>query len=290
MNIREAVESDCIFIFNWRNDFYTKKMSLNNSEISYDEHCAWYEETLNNPLKIIFIGENDHDRVGVCRFDLDNNNLIAEISINLNPSFRGKGLGKDLLISSIDKFEKENKFLLVAFIKKENIASQNLFEYAGFAPSSYHDAIIKYELPVIKVSFREVTFRDSEILYKLLKNRIYNISHSELPSYISHKKFVDSHPYKHWYLIFANDNVKGSFYVKQDNSIGIDLQKPTFFTLREIVKFINRKLIINKALPSQVPPYFFINVAKSNKKMLEMLEKIGCEAIQVSLKINSPKN
>ena len=290
MHIREAVESDCTFIFHWRNDIYTKKMSLNNSKISFDKHLSWFKESLNNPLKLIYIGENDCEKIGVCRFDLDINNLTAEVSINVNPIFRGKGLGKDLLISSIEEFEKENKYLLVANIKKENIASQNLFEYAGFLPSNYHNEIIKYERPVIKVSFRKVTSRDAEILYDLLKTRVHNISHYELPTYISHKKFVSSYPYRHWYLIFENDNVKGSFYVQKDNSIGIDLQQPSFLTLREIVNFINRKLIINKALPSQIPPYFFINVAKSNKEMLDMLEKIGCEPIQVSLKINSSKN
>ena len=289
MNIREADESDCIFIFNWRNDFDTKKMSFNNSKISYNEHCAWFKESLNNPLKLIYIGEKEDNRIGVCRFDLDKNNLIAEISININPIFRGKGFGKDLLISSINKFEKENKFLLVAFIKKENLASQTLFEYVGFTSSSYHDGIIKYERPVIKISFRKVTSRDTEILYDLLKSRIHNISHYELPSFSSHKKFVDSYPYRYWYLISENDNVKGSFYIQNDNSIGIDLQNPSFLILKEIVNFINGKHIINNALPSQVPPYFFINVAKSNKEMLEMLEKIGCEPIQVSLKINSSK-
>ena len=290
MHIREAVESDCIFIFNWRNDIHTKKMSLNNTKISYEDHCTWFKESLNNPLKLIYIGEKDHNRIGVCRFDLDNNNLIAEISINVNPIFRGKGLGKDLLITSIDKFEKENKVLLVAFIKKENLASQSLFEFVGFVRSSYHDGIIKYERPVIEISFREVTSGDTEILYDFLKSRIHNISHRELPTYLSHKKFVDSHPYRHWYLICENDHIKGSFYVQWDNSIGIDLQKPSFLILKEIVNFINRKLTVKKALPSQVPPYFFINVAKSNREMLEMLEKIGCEPIQVSLKINSSKN
>ncbi len=290
MHIREAVESDCMFIFNWRNDFYTKKMSINNTKISYDDHCVWFNESLNNPVKVIYIGENNHNKIGVCRFDLDKNNSIAEVSINLNPIFRGKGYGKDLLISSIEKFEKEYKFLLLAFIKKENIASQNLFEFVGFSSSSYHDGIIKYERPVITTSFRKVTSGDTEILYDLLKNRIHNISHNEIPSYKSHKKFVDSHPYRHWYLISQNDIVKGSFYVQNDNSIGIDLQKPSILILREIVNFINRKLSINKPLPSQVPPYFFINVAKSNKEMLEMLEKIGCEPIQVSLRINSFKN
>jgi len=142
---------------------------------------------------------------------------------------------------------------------------------------------------VIKITFRKVTAKDTEILYDLLKSRIHNISHHKLPSYLSHKKFVDSYPYRYWYLIYENDNVKGSFYIQHDNSIGIDLQNPSLLILKEIVNFINGKHIINKALPSQVPPYFFINVAKSNKEMLEMLEKIGCEPIQVSLKINSYK-
>ena len=289
MLIRKARRDDCEIIFNWRNDPISKEMFINTEIISFENHLRWYEESLEDPNRYIYIGEIRSERFGVCRFDFDQKTLTTEVSININPVCRGKGLGKALLISSINKFEEEQNPKLVAYVKKKNFASKKLFEYAGFFQSSIHDEIIKYERPVIKISFKKVTSQDSKILYSLLKTRKHNISHFELPSFSSHQKFVDSSPYKHWFLILENEHTKGSFYVQRNNSIGIDLKTPSLQTVREIVNFINSKLIISKALPSQVPPYFFINVAKSNKEMLDILEKIGCESIQVSLKINPSK-
>ena len=44
-----------------------------------------------------------------------------------------------------------------------------------------------------------------------------------MPSKENHKKFVKEAPYKHWYLIYENEELCGSFYIKRDNSVGLNL-------------------------------------------------------------------
>ena len=44
-------------------------------------------------------------------------------------------------------------------------------------------------------------------LYELLAERdpVANISHREMPTFDQHRKFVDSRPYKAWYLIHSDN-------------------------------------------------------------------------------------
>lgn len=60
-------------------------------------------------------------------------NTDAVISISLDKSFRGKGLGIQMLMMSIELFRKSFPLIKInAYIKIENIASKNIFERSGF--------------------------------------------------------------------------------------------------------------------------------------------------------------
>ena len=62
-----------------------------------------------------------------------------------------------------------------------------------------------------------------QILYDLLISRTHTISHQILPTYKSHKEFVLSHPYLAWFIIRSYSEIVGSFYLKHDNSVGLNL-------------------------------------------------------------------
>ena len=83
-----------------------------------------------------------------------------------------------------------------------------------------------------KLSIRPVRpSNDVDFLFELLKERDprANISHKKLPTYASHIKFVDSKPYKKWYIITAYDSGKklkvGSIYLSKNDEIGIFVSK-----------------------------------------------------------------
>jgi len=57
---------------------------------------------------------------------------VAEVSIYIAESFRGKGIGKLLLLQLIDESEKIGLWTLQSGIFSENIASIKLHEYCGF--------------------------------------------------------------------------------------------------------------------------------------------------------------
>ena len=76
------------------------------------------------------------------------------------------------------------------------------------------------------------------ILYDLLISRTHSISHQILPTYKSHKEFVLSHPYLAWFIIRCYSEIVGSFYLKHDNSVGLNLIDQDSTYVFEVMKFI----------------------------------------------------
>ena len=132
MKIKEADNSDSLDVFEWRNDPISCQMFISNNKVTLEEHKKWYESSLTNPLRKIYIGILTDEKVGICRFDIDSKMTSAEVSINLNPTMRGKNLSYQLLSDSIKTFKKTNQISLTATIKKENKASLIIFQKCSF--------------------------------------------------------------------------------------------------------------------------------------------------------------
>lgn len=133
IKIRSAKENDSKDIFEWRNDELTRQMSHTSEIIEWENHNRWYSNSLDSEGRILLICEDNHnEKIAIIRFDISE--LNAVISINLNPTQRGKGIAKSCLIRSIEFFSKEYIEIenLIAEIKEDNIASQKTFFGIGF--------------------------------------------------------------------------------------------------------------------------------------------------------------
>ena len=124
-----------------------------------------------------------------------------------------------------------------------------------------------------------------KILYEQLKTRNYVISHRSLPSFERHQDFVKSHPYRHWFLLHNEINYLGSFYLKNDNSIGLNLTDYTKESLGACVDFINNNFTPKESKPSMVPNYFYLNISYSNGQALSALQELGFNPFQISLRL-----
>ncbi len=113
------------------------------------------------------------------------------------------------------------------------------------------------------------------ILYSLLGNRKYSISHKKLPSFEEHKIFVQKNPYRKWFLIYHDSKTIGSIYVLKDNGIGIDIKSSDYFLLGEVIKILHLSLKPLPALPSIRVENFHINISPNNKEIEKELKKIG---------------
>lgn len=133
MNIRPAEPKDSLDILYWRNDPLTRLMSRNQEIIELEKHAHWFANALNNPRKILLIGEVAKQASGMVRFDQLNYSNTWEISITLAPECRNQGLSKILLKLAIANFRSRfNDVEIIAEIKTTNQASKKLFMGMGF--------------------------------------------------------------------------------------------------------------------------------------------------------------
>ena len=107
-----------------------------------------------------------------------------------------------------------------AQIKSTNKASLKIFDFVGFKEYSFDDDVVYLRRFREKITFKKVDEGDEEILFELLKERKYSISHKDLPTKSDHIKFVKNHSYRHWAIIFENDIPIGNYYLQNNNSIG----------------------------------------------------------------------
>ena len=76
--------------------------------------------------------------------------MVVQISINMNPEFRGQKLSKPSLLAGISAFKSEtnmpNQMKILAEIKTVNIASNALFLSSGFQLITQTTDLNHYEL------------------------------------------------------------------------------------------------------------------------------------------------
>ena len=80
--------------------------------------------------------------------------------------------------------------------------------------------MISKNIKFLKINNSELHVK---LLYDFLDKRTHNISHIKMPEFKEHEKLVKQNPYKFWYFIETNKKLVGTFYIKYDNYIGLNL-------------------------------------------------------------------
>ncbi|MEX0501982.1 GNAT family N-acetyltransferase [Alphaproteobacteria bacterium LSUCC0719] len=284
LTVRLITLDDKSDILTWRNDVISVEMAFVSRKISQVEHDLWFKDVMEDKSRTIMMGEIEAGKVGICRFDISPTGNCAEVSININPEFRGKGLGKKLLETAVHTFLDQTNLDLFATVKPENKVSQKLFLGSGFDVFESNERVISFRKLKRSLTFREVTTADTKVLYELLRNRQFAISHSIMPSYEEHSSFVTQAPYLSWFIVVRGAPI-GTFYIKADNSIGINLNNPTHDEIKQVLDFISRNFTPCKPTASVIPNYFYINVSDNNSELKDTLQKCGLKSIQTSFKL-----
>lgn len=133
--VRDVTIYDAEVLLEWRNGADVKKASRNQMVISKQEHWDWLAHRLeSSQAQPFWFFENEVERIGLVRFDLDSRLDHYEIAITINPKLRGKGFGKKILCLSVEKFFALNsEAALYAEVHKLNVASRQLFLNCGFS-------------------------------------------------------------------------------------------------------------------------------------------------------------
>lgn len=128
---------------------------------------------------------------------------------------------------------------------------------------------------VLDIKFEKVIPTETQInlLYLFLNNREHSISHFKMPTKSEHASFILNNPYLEWYLVFEKEKLICSTYIKDDNSIGINLLGGYENQFKNIIKFIKDH---HKPLPgikSVRREEFTVSISSTNIKLLELLNK-----------------
>ena len=140
VTVREATRDDGPDLLAWRNDPVTRAMSRAMDPVEPADHHRWFERALRDPDCTLLIGQDGAEKIGMVRLA---RGLETEVSINLNPAARGRGLGLDLLTKALA----DARDAVVALLKPENLARLRLFEGAGFVFEDKRDGLARYVRP-----------------------------------------------------------------------------------------------------------------------------------------------
>ena len=129
--------------------------------------------------------------------------------------------------------------------------------------------------------------KDIETLYDLLSKKNHSISHEVMPDFEEHKNFVKSNPYRAWYLIYFKEEAVGSFYLSNDNSVGINIEEyQDIECMKEILIFIKNNHSPLKPIKSKRAAKFHIHISPENSFLRNSLEKLSKKLIQITYLID----
>ena len=137
------------------------------------------------------------------------------------------------------------------------------------------------------VSFLRVT-DDSEhirFLYDRLMARQFTISHENMPDFQHHEAFVKSSPYREWLICVLSGRWAGSVYITDTNTIGLDLAPEDYGQVPHIIQKLTDEFEPLEGIKSIRAGRFSINVAPTNRQLIEQLEAMGAPHIQSTFRL-----
>ena len=132
ITIRRAELTDMSAIWEWRNDRLTRQMFRDGSEVFPKDNEKWFRSAMLDDRRNIFISQVGDAKICMIRFDEFEPSRF-DVSINMNPAWRGKRLSKQVLADSIEFLQTfKTVDLITAEVKNINVASKNIFIANGF--------------------------------------------------------------------------------------------------------------------------------------------------------------
>jgi L-amino acid N-acyltransferase YncA len=133
--VRRATAADMEAIFKLSNHPSVRAVSFAAIPISWEEHVSWYRRAILDPACGFYVAEIDGRLSGQLRFYYQDEQIT--VSISIDPSFRGRGVGSTLYRQSLADFRILHPLdKVIARIKKNNEESLAFFKKLGFQTRS----------------------------------------------------------------------------------------------------------------------------------------------------------
>ena len=132
LSLRDATVADGDLLLAWRNDPVARQSSFQKDEVDEASHRRWFAAKLDDRERTrIWIVTEEEVPVGQIRYERKDH--VAEISISVAASFRGRGFAAEILRVTAPRACREfGVHAVCGLVKLSNRASMAAFERAGF--------------------------------------------------------------------------------------------------------------------------------------------------------------
>lgn len=140
--VRRASLNDCKLYYEWVNDSMVRSSSYNSEPVPYPAHEQWFKKRLIHADSFLYVVEVAAQPIGQVRLEATVDSVVVNFS--LAAEHRGKGLGLALLSSVLSEHRKKDSRRIIAFVKKSNQASAQLFRYLSFKEEEASEYPVSY--------------------------------------------------------------------------------------------------------------------------------------------------
>jgi RimJ/RimL family protein N-acetyltransferase len=132
------------------------------------------------------------------------------------------------------------------------------------------------------VSIYRLPKRAPQLLYTLLQERgpRANISHSAMPNWKQHCKFIARRPYSAWYLIKLDKDYVGAIYLTSMNEIGIAV-------LKQWRKRGVGPAAIHLLMRKHGRRHYLANINPRNEQSIRLFRRLGFRIIQQTYELRA---
>ncbi len=144
--VRPVEAADEGLILTWANDPLTRRNAFDSSPISADVHADWFRRRLAETGSFYIVETEAGVPIGQVRFAPAE--AAWEIHYAVAPAFRGRGIGRAVLATALDRFRKQvpRGARIFGQVKPANAPSRRIFESLGFEPGMDGEAKMVYRL------------------------------------------------------------------------------------------------------------------------------------------------
>lgn len=143
--LRPARIGDWARLLAWRNDPGTRAQSKSPDRVGLNEHMAWLRATLAKKTVFLYVAEDAAQSrvVGTGRLDLDAKKNVAELSLTVDPRYRGAGYAIKIVSELVARATIDAPgAALVATVLTDNEPSLRAFAANGFLPAREKDGLV----------------------------------------------------------------------------------------------------------------------------------------------------
>lgn len=145
MRARHAMPDDEALILDWANDPITRYNSLSSDAIPAPDHRVWLGRHLQDVEGCRFYVIETHDGVPLGQVRFERSEEAWEIHFAVAPVFRGRGLGRRVVETALQKLRADACGAIVfGQVKDGNHPSRRIFESLGFEiqPKAVSDVVV----------------------------------------------------------------------------------------------------------------------------------------------------